>query len=62
MSHPKISREEKQQVIVSILEGKVEDEVTGFVRLIVEETVPEELFASENQRTREFLGKYHIQG
>ncbi len=36
MSHPKISREEKQQVIVSILEGKVEDEVTGFVRLIVE--------------------------
>ncbi len=30
--------------------------------VIVEETVPEELFASENQRTREFLGKYHIQG
>lgn len=36
MSHPKISKEEKQQVMVSILEGKAEDEVTGFVRLIVE--------------------------
>ena len=30
--------------------------------VIVEETTPEELFASTNQRTREFLGKYHIQG
>lgn len=29
--------------------------------VIVEETTPEELFASTNQRTREFLGKYHIQ-
>lgn len=28
--------------------------------VIVEETTPEELFASQNQRTREFLGKYHI--
>ncbi len=27
---------------------------------IVEETTPEELFASDNKRTREFLGKYHI--
>ncbi len=27
--------------------------------VIVEETTPEELFASTNQRTREFLGKYH---
>ena len=27
---------------------------------IVEETTPEKLFASKNQRTREFLGKYHI--
>lgn len=30
--------------------------------VIVEETTPEELFASTNQRTREFLGKYHIEG
>lgn len=29
--------------------------------IIVEETSPEELFRSANQRTREFLGKYHIQ-
>ncbi|MBO5373440.1 MAG: amino acid ABC transporter ATP-binding protein [Lachnospiraceae bacterium] len=29
--------------------------------VIVEETTPEELFASTNQRTREFLGKYHMQ-
>ncbi len=28
--------------------------------LIVEETTPELLFKSENQRTREFLGKYHV--
>lgn len=27
--------------------------------VIVEETTPEELFKSENERTREFLGKYH---
>ena len=27
--------------------------------LIVEKTTPELLFKSENQRTREFLGKYH---
>ena len=30
--------------------------------VIVEETTPEGLFASENQRTREFLGKYHVTG
>ncbi len=29
--------------------------------VIVEETTPDALFASTNQRTREFLGKYHIQ-
>ena len=27
--------------------------------VIVEETTPELLFTSTNQRTREFLGKYH---
>ena len=29
--------------------------------VIVEETTPKELFSSTNQRTREFLGKYHIE-
>lgn len=29
--------------------------------VIVEETEPDALFASKNQRTREFLGKYHMQ-
>lgn len=29
--------------------------------VIVEETTPEELFSSTNQRTREFLGKYHME-
>lgn len=29
--------------------------------VIVEETTPENLFKSENQRTREFLGQYHNQ-
>lgn len=27
--------------------------------VIVEETTPDKMFASENQRTKEFLGKYH---
>ncbi|MFV0466712.1 MAG: amino acid ABC transporter ATP-binding protein [Lachnospiraceae bacterium] len=30
--------------------------------VIVEETTPEQLFNSDNKRTREFLGKYHNQG
>lgn len=30
--------------------------------IIVEETTPEELFNSTNERTREFLGRYHQQG
>ena len=30
--------------------------------VIVEETTPEELFNSQNERTREFLGRYHQQG
>ncbi len=29
--------------------------------VVVEETTPERMFASDNQRTREFLGKYHDQ-
>ena len=27
--------------------------------VIVEETTPEEMFKSDNERTREFLGRYH---
>ena len=30
--------------------------------VIVEETTPEQMFRSTNQRTREFLGKYHNLG
>jgi len=30
--------------------------------VIVEETTPEQMFQSENQRTREFLGQYHNLG
>ena len=30
--------------------------------VIVEETTPDALFASENERTRAFLGKYHLGG
>ncbi len=29
--------------------------------VVVEETTPEKMFTSDNQRTREFLGKYHDQ-
>lgn len=36
MNHPKVSREEKQEVMASILTGKVADEITGFVRIIIE--------------------------
>ncbi len=30
--------------------------------VIVEETTPDKMFQSENERTREFLGKYHVSG
>jgi len=36
MKHPKIPREEKLQVVESAFHGKVSDEITGFLRLIVE--------------------------
>ena len=30
--------------------------------VIVEETTPDKMFSSDNERTREFLGKYHDLG
>ena len=36
MRHPKIIKEEKLQVIESVFKGRVSDELTGFLRLIVE--------------------------
>lgn len=36
MSHPKISKEEKLEVMTSILKGNVAEEIDGFVRIIVE--------------------------
>lgn len=36
MKHPKIMKEEKLQVIETVFKGRVSDELTGFLRLIVE--------------------------
>ena len=36
MKHPKIMKEEKLQVIETVFKGRVSDELTGFMRLIVE--------------------------
>lgn len=36
MKHPKIIKEEKLQVIETVFKGRVSDELTGFIRLIVE--------------------------
>lgn len=36
MKHPKIMKEEKLQVIETVFKGRVSDELTGFIRLIVE--------------------------
>ena len=35
MTHPKISKEEKQQVIEQIFKGRVSDEMTGFLSIII---------------------------
>ena len=35
MNHPKIIKEEKLQVIDEVFDGRVSDELTGFIRLIV---------------------------
>ncbi|MCI8372472.1 MAG: F0F1 ATP synthase subunit delta [Lachnospiraceae bacterium] len=36
MSHPKISREEKLKVMASILEGRVEEEIAGFIHIVID--------------------------
>ena len=36
MKHPKIIKEEKLQIIENVFKGRVSDELTGFIRLIVE--------------------------
>lgn len=36
MSHPKVSKEEKMQVMSSILKGNVADEIDGFVHIIID--------------------------
>lgn len=35
LSHPKISKEEKMEVVENIFKGRVSDEVTGFLTLII---------------------------
>ena len=35
MNHPKILKEEKEQIIESVFKGRVSDEFTGFLKLIV---------------------------
>jgi len=36
MNHPKILKEEKLQIIETVFKGRISDELTGFIRLIVE--------------------------
>lgn len=36
MNHPKIIKEEKLKVIETVFKGRISDELTGFIRLIVE--------------------------
>ena len=36
MSHPKITKEEKVELIEGILKGRIQDELTGLIRLMVE--------------------------
>lgn len=38
MSHPKISREKKMEVMSSILKGNVAEELEGFVRIVIEKS------------------------
>ena len=35
LNHPKISKEEKKEVVENIFKGRVSDEVTGFLTLII---------------------------
>ena len=35
MNHPQITREEKEQIIENIFKGKISDDMTGFLRLLV---------------------------
>jgi len=35
MNHPQITREEKETIIENIFKGKISDEMTGFLRLLV---------------------------
>ena len=35
MNHPKILKEEKEQIMESVFKGRLSDEFTGFLRLIV---------------------------
>ncbi len=43
LTHPKITREEKTECIAAILKGRADDEVTGFISLIVEHDRAKEL-------------------
>lgn len=36
MNHPQILKEEKLQVIETVFKGRISDELTGFIRLVVE--------------------------
>ncbi len=45
LNHPKISKEEKIQVVESVFKGRVSDEVTGFLTLIISKERYKELDA-----------------
>lgn len=44
MKHPKIIKEEKLQVIETVFKGRISDELTGFLRLVVEKDRYDRIF------------------
>ena len=57
MSHPNISKEEKLEVMTSILKGNVADEIDGFVRIVIEKgryLELEHIFAYFTERYKEY--------
>ena len=45
LNHPKISKEEKSQVVENVFKGRVSDEITGFLTLIISKERYKELDA-----------------
>lgn len=59
MNHPKILKEEKLQVLENVFKGRVSDEMTGFMAIIIKKdrfTEIEEIFDYFISRVKEYKG------